>query len=108
MITLNNTSLFRSEAYINGKWKAAQNGQQLEVHNPFDQTVVGCVPDMGVEDCRQAIEAAHNAFGQWKNFSAAKRAKILKRWHQLQLEHVDDLATILTIEQLVSVMYRSK
>ena len=67
--------------------------------NPFDGKEVAQVADCGLGETQQAIEAAHQAFQYWKSESASKRSRILKRWYELQLEHIDDLAYILTTEQ---------
>ena len=99
MIALKNNQLFRTKNYINGNWRTAISEKTIEVKNPFNQEVVAKVPDMSVDECVEAIEAAHTAFETWSNFTAGKRARILKKWYQLQLENVDDLAKILTIEQ---------
>ncbi|MDX1407410.1 MAG: NAD-dependent succinate-semialdehyde dehydrogenase, partial [Saprospiraceae bacterium] len=42
---------------------------------------------------------AANAFKSWRRTSAGKRARILEAWYRLQLEHVRDLARLLTLEQ---------
>jgi succinate-semialdehyde dehydrogenase/glutarate-semialdehyde dehydrogenase len=96
---MSNSQLFKSQCYVNGKWITAQNGSTLDVHNPFNKELIGTVPDFGIAECKEAIEDAHNAFQEWKNYTAGERAVILKRWHQLQMDHVDELAELLTIEQ---------
>ncbi|MEL6358224.1 MAG: aldehyde dehydrogenase family protein, partial [Bacteroidota bacterium] len=99
MIQLNNQALFKTQCYINGIWRNASSGEVIEVINPFSQETIGTVPDMQVAECIEAIESAHAAFSIWKNYSAGRRSRLLKKWYQLQLEHVDDLAKILTLEQ---------
>ncbi len=99
MIELNNPALLKTQCYINGKWSNANDGATLDVHNPFDKKVIARVPDMQLQECQEAIDAAHDAFHIWKKYSANRRAKILKKWYALQLKNVDDLATILTLEQ---------
>ncbi len=96
---LKNKNLLQTEAYINGQFTASASGSKFEVMNPYDGTVVAEVSDCAIADTEQAIQAASEAFQVWKKFTAGKRARILKRWYQLQLENVDDLAQILTIEQ---------
>lgn len=99
MIELKNKSLYKTKCYINGEWRDAKNGKTIEVNNPFSKDIVDVIPDIGVEECRDAIDAAHVAFEEWRNFAAGERANILKKWYELQMENVDDLAKILTIEQ---------
>lgn len=99
MIQLKNQALYKTKCYINGKWKTAHSTKTLAVTNPYSQEIIGTVPDMRAEECTEAIEAAHTAFQTWKNYSATERGQILRKWYELQLENIEDLATILTIEQ---------
>jgi succinate-semialdehyde dehydrogenase/glutarate-semialdehyde dehydrogenase len=96
---LSNAALLRHTAYINGEWTEAASGKSFEVRNPYDGEVLGTVPDMDGDDTRAAIEAAQRAFLTWRKTTAAHRAGVLRRWFGLQLEHADDLALILTLEQ---------
>ena len=99
MIHLKNQTLYKTECYINGEWRVANSGNTLAVINPYSKETIGNVPDMRKAECVAAIDAAYDAFQIWKNYSAAERGQILRRWYELQLEHIDDLAKILTIEQ---------
>ena len=99
MMKLKNKSLHRTQCYINGKWRNAKSGASIEVNNPFSKVIVGTVPDMRAEECDEAIEAAHIAFQKWKNYTATERTQVLRKWYELQMKNVDDLAKILTIEQ---------
>lgn len=96
---LKNPSLFRSKAFINGTWQNAFDGGSFEVRNPYDQSLVGTVPDMGQPETEVAIQAASHAFKIWSKFSVSKRSRILRKWYELQLENLDDLAVLLTTEQ---------
>ncbi len=96
---IKNKALLKTDCYINGEWCTASDDKTMEVRSPYSQALLTTIPDMNVSDCRTAIKAAHHAFKEWKNFSAGKRSRILKKWYQLQLDNIDDLATILTMEQ---------
>lgn len=96
---LKNPSLLKDQTYINGKWTGARDGATFAVNNPFDGSHIGDVPDMGREDTKAAIKAANDAFPAWRDKTAAQRADLLKKWYTLQMDHVDDLARILTTEQ---------
>ncbi len=89
--------LIRQECLIGGKWRSSK--KTLAVHNPSRGTLVGHVPDFGAEETREAIAAAHAAFPAWSGKTAKERSRILRKWHDLILEHLDDLAAILTSEQ---------
>ncbi|MDA5563711.1 NAD-dependent succinate-semialdehyde dehydrogenase [Cobetia sp. MMG027] len=96
---LNDTSLFRPFAYIDGGWVAADSGEQIEVDNPATGEIIGRVPRLGYAETERAIEAAQNAFADWKETPALERADILMKWYALMQEHKDDLAQIMTLEQ---------
>ncbi len=96
---LKNKNLLKSNAYINGSWVNAHSRKTFDVYNPFDSSLLATVSDCGQAETAEAIEAASNAFAIWKNYSADKRSKLLRAWYDLQLENIDDLATILTYEQ---------
>lgn len=57
------------------------------------------VADHGATETRLAIGAAHDALLSWKALSAKERSVLLRRWHDLILEHREDLAVLLTAEQ---------
>ncbi len=99
MIQLDNPRLFRTQSYLNGQWVEAKAGSNIPVHNPFDQSLLGTVPDLGIEDCVNAIDAAALAFEEWRGYTAGQRSQILRKWYELQLENLSDLAKILTLEQ---------
>ena len=45
------------------------------------------------------MDAAQRAFPNWSGLLPQKRAAILRRWFELQLEHREDLARIMVLEQ---------
>lgn len=96
---LNHPELLRDRAYINGQWQTADNDATFSVQNPWNGATITSVPDMGASETKAAIEAAASAFKTWRKYSAYKRGQLLRRWFELQLEHLDDLALILTTEQ---------
>ena len=98
MPSLSDASLLRDAIYIDGKWLKPP-GSTIEVINPATGKLVGCVPKAGRDETRAAIRAAGNALPAWMAKTAKERAKILRRWHDLIVQHVEDLARILTAEQ---------
>jgi succinate-semialdehyde dehydrogenase/glutarate-semialdehyde dehydrogenase len=99
MIQLTDTSLLRTNAYVNGAWIGAHNGNTLEVHNPASGKLLGSVPDCGGAETRAAIEAAEAALPAWRARTAAERAALLHRFHGLILANQNDLAMLMTAEQ---------
>jgi succinate-semialdehyde dehydrogenase/glutarate-semialdehyde dehydrogenase len=97
--TLQDQELFRSQAYIGGKWCDADNGATLKVNNPATGEILGTVPMMGAAETRRAIEAAKNAFTDWSRKPAKERSLLLRRWHDLMLANIEDLGKLMTAEQ---------
>jgi succinate-semialdehyde dehydrogenase / glutarate-semialdehyde dehydrogenase len=98
-LSLNDSELFRQQAYIGGRWCEADNGTSFQVTNPATGEVLGQVPDMGAVETRRAIEAAKAAWPEWRRKTAKERANVLRKWHDLMMAHLDDLASLMTAEQ---------
>ncbi|KIC21405.1 NAD-dependent succinate-semialdehyde dehydrogenase [Leisingera sp. ANG-Vp] len=92
-------TLVRSFSYINGKWKAASNGECFPVADPADGSVLGHVASLSAEESSAAVDAAQAAFADWAALLPQQRAAILRRWFELQQEHKEDLARIMVLEQ---------
>ena len=98
-LKLKDPSLLRQQCYVDGAWIDADAGGRLEVTNPATGEVIGTVPQLGVAETRRAIEAAAAALPAWAARTAKDRAGILRRWSDLLLANVDDLAMLMTAEQ---------
>ncbi|ENC9773724.1 TPA: NADP-dependent succinate-semialdehyde dehydrogenase [Citrobacter koseri] len=96
---LNDPTLFRQQAFIEGQWRDARSGDTIAVTNPANGQPLGSVPKMGAEETREAIDAANRALPAWRALTAKARANILRRWFNLMMEHQDDLARLMTLEQ---------
>lgn len=96
---LKDPKLFRTQAYIDGKWVDADKGETLTVDNPADGKPLGTVPKMGAAETRRAIDAANKAFPAWAAKPAKDRSVILRRWAELMLANQEDLAQLMTAEQ---------
>ncbi len=92
-------ALMREQAFIDGRWCDADGGDTFPVHNPATGELLANVPRMGAAETRRAIEAAARAFPAWRDRPATERAAILRRWRDLMLEHREELAQLLTLEQ---------
>ena len=92
-------ALVRSFSYINGKWEVAASGDSVEVTDPSNGTYLGDVTAMSAEESSAAVDAAQAAFPAWAGLLPQERAAILRRWFELQLEHKEDLARIMVLEQ---------
>jgi succinate-semialdehyde dehydrogenase/glutarate-semialdehyde dehydrogenase len=92
-------TLLLDRGYIRGEWVDADSGSTFPVINPATGEELAQVPRMGTDETRRAIDAAHDAYPAWRATLAKERARILRRWADLMLEHRDDLALLLTTEQ---------
>jgi succinate-semialdehyde dehydrogenase/glutarate-semialdehyde dehydrogenase len=99
MMQLKDPSLFRQQAYVNGEWCDADNGGTHPVTNPATGETIGSVPLMGAAETKRAIAAANDAWRQWRRKTAKERSIILRKWNDLMLANLDDLALIMTVEQ---------
>jgi len=98
-ITTSALKLLRDQAWIGGRWVAADDGRRFAVTDPHDGRVLAEVPDMGAAETQRAIAAADAALPDWRARSAKERAAILRRWFDLIVIHTDDLAALMTAEQ---------
>lgn len=99
MEALKETQLYCPFAYIDGSWVAADSGEQINVLNPATGELVGDMPRLGKAETERAIEAADAALPAWRSLTAQERADLLLKWHDLMLEHQQDLAMLMTYEQ---------
>ena len=97
--SLKRPDLLREQAYLAGDWTDADSGKSIAVTDPASGEEVGTVPNMGGPETERAIVAAEAAYPAWRAMLAKDRARILRRWGDLMLEHQEDLALIMTVEQ---------
>ncbi|KAL0573294.1 hypothetical protein V5O48_008657 [Marasmius crinis-equi] len=64
------SSLFKTQAYIDGKWRDAKDGATIAVTNPATNEELGTVPEMGLAETKEAIDAAAKAFPSWSKTTA--------------------------------------
>src|SRR5438876_509537 len=77
----------------------SDSGETFPVLDPATGETIAEVPRMGAAETRRAIERAEEALPAWRSLLAKERARILRRWSDLMLEHEDELAHLLTTEQ---------
>jgi succinate-semialdehyde dehydrogenase / glutarate-semialdehyde dehydrogenase len=95
--TLNDPSLLKTDALINGEWVAGT--ARFDVHDPATGMKLVDVANLGAADTAAAIAAADKASSPWRSKSAKERAAIMMKWFALMHQHADDLARIMTAEQ---------
>ena len=98
-LQLQDSSLLRQQAYVNGQWCEADSAERTVIINPATGEPLGSVPNMGRAETRRAIVAAHTAQPTWRALTAKERANRLRNWFELILANQEDLARIMTAEQ---------
>ena len=89
-------SLLRNKCFVDGRWVGEP---ALAVTNPANGDEIAKVPLTSAEGTREAIAAAEKALPAWSGMLAKERSNILRRWFNLQIEHADELALLMTMEQ---------
>ncbi|MGA1288807.1 MAG: aldehyde dehydrogenase family protein, partial [Rubrivivax sp.] len=91
--------------YIDGRWRAPDNGQTLALMNPSDGSELARIARGNAADIDAAVAAARAALdgpgategeraGPWGRLTAAERGRILLKMSALALEQADDLARL--------------
>ena len=96
---LKDKKLFREACYVDGAWVQAKSGGTISVDNPAGGEIIGAVPKLGALETREAIEAANRAFPAWSKRTGKERAAVLRKWFDLMMQHQEDLARLMTLEQ---------
>ena len=91
--------LLKTDAYIDGAWRAAQSAARFPVSNPADGLKLADVANCGRAEADAAIEAAARAWPDWRRKTAKERATVMRAWFQLIMAHQEDLAKLMTAEQ---------
>ncbi|KAK4047508.1 hypothetical protein OIO90_006150 [Microbotryomycetes sp. JL221] len=98
-LQLRDSGLFKTQGgYINGEWTSGSATERFKIMNPGTGEELGTLPDMTVQDVKQAVEHAQTAFTSWKHTSEYARADLLNKLFKLMKENAEDLAQIITAE----------
>ena len=98
ILQLKDKELFKQQCFINGEWVDAVGGNTFAVKNPSDSSTIGTMPAISRNEVKKAIDSAHSSWLGWKKLTGKERSAIIRRWHDLILENIDDLALIMTLE----------
>jgi succinate-semialdehyde dehydrogenase/glutarate-semialdehyde dehydrogenase len=94
---LKDPSLLKTDALINGEW--VKGSQRFDVLDPSNGHKLADVANLGPDDATRAVTAADAAWPAWRSKTAKERSIVLRKWYDLLMANVDDLARILTAEQ---------
>ncbi|WP_288471446.1 aldehyde dehydrogenase family protein, partial [uncultured Pseudomonas sp.] len=67
---LQDASLFRQQAYVDGAWIDADSGATVSVDNPATGETLGTIPKLGRAETKRAIDAANRALPAWRALTA--------------------------------------
>ncbi|MFC0333571.1 CoA-acylating methylmalonate-semialdehyde dehydrogenase [Paenibacillus sepulcri] len=84
--------------FIGGEWIASTSGNYDPVYNPATEEIIAYVPLSSKRDLDQAVQNAKDTFKTWSKTPVPRRARILFKYQQLLVEHWDELARIITME----------
>jgi succinate-semialdehyde dehydrogenase/glutarate-semialdehyde dehydrogenase len=96
---LNDPTLLKTEALINGQWVKGGSAARFDVQDPSNGNKLADVANLGPKDAELAIAAANAAWPAWRSKTGKERSIILRKWFDLLMAHQEDLGRILTAEQ---------
>ncbi|KAF8576661.1 ALDH-like protein [Ramaria rubella] len=76
--TLKDNGLIKTQAFIDGKWVNANDGEVFKVTNTSTGEALGMAPHLGRAETVNAIDAAERAFGTWSKTTAKKPSSMAK------------------------------
>ena len=87
-------------SFINGTWIESASGRTTPNINPANtDDVIGTVELASRDEARSAVEAAYNAFRDWKATPPPARGKIVARAARLMEDRKEELAAAITREE---------
>ena len=92
-------AIFREQAYVGGRWIDAAEQATRAVDDPATGEIIGHIPDLESARLQGAIDAAHAAFGRWRDTAVSTRADRLLAWYEGMQDNREALARLMTREQ---------
>ena len=93
--------------FVDGTWRAAQDGATWTHRHPATGEVVGQFAVAGEQDVNDAVAAARRAFdgGSWSRARANVRIRVLRRYAELLREHADELRRLQALDNGVPLSF---
>ena len=86
--------------FIDGQWVESESSRTVENINPANtDDRLGTIRQATREEARRAVEAASQAFRDWRATPAPARGRIVGRAARLMEEHKEEIAQLLTREE---------
>jgi succinate-semialdehyde dehydrogenase / glutarate-semialdehyde dehydrogenase len=87
----------QTNLFIGGEWRAGRGGT-LPVIDPATEAPIAEVAHASIDDCTDAVAAAHGAFPAWATTAPRVRGEVLRRAFQLMIDEADVLAHLIVSE----------
>jgi aldehyde dehydrogenase (NAD+) len=84
--------------FIGGEWVESRSGATFNTYNPATEEVLATVTLSGSTDVNAAVDAAKEAYKNWRLTPAPRRGEILFRVAQILTERKEQLARLMTQE----------
>ncbi len=84
--------------YVGGAWRSSSATEFCNVLNPATAELLARAPLSTTAEVDAAVQAAADAFPEWRRTPAGERIQYLFKLKNLLEEHIDDLAKLTTIE----------
>src|SRR5260221_5439432 len=86
------------ENYINGMWVASKSENMRTILNPATNEAIAQVPLSTVAEVDKAVQAAQEAFEDWRTTPPYTRARSMFKFKNLLEEHFEELSRTVVIE----------
>ncbi|WP_134671480.1 succinic semialdehyde dehydrogenase [Halorussus marinus] len=83
---------------LSGTVPAGDDRPGIEVEAPYSGAPIGEIPACSRADVDAAVERARDAQPSWADRSAAERAEVVSRFHDLVLDRRDELLDVIQLE----------
>ncbi len=72
--------------------------ERFDVEAPFTGTIIGQLPSCDPADVEEAFDRADYAQTAWADRSVEARAEVFKRYHDLVIDHCEELLDVIQVE----------
>lgn len=83
---------------INGEKVSGTSGHIFDIYNPATGKIIRQIEGASSKDTQKAIEISNAAFKEWSQVPPSKRAQIMFKYRELIIEHMDELAELISQE----------
>ncbi|HRL12591.1 MAG TPA: CoA-acylating methylmalonate-semialdehyde dehydrogenase [Aggregatilineales bacterium] len=84
--------------YIGGQWVESETRDYVPVHNPATGEVLAECPESTAGDVDRAVQAARDAFDEWRSTPILSRSQYMYRFKTLLEERFEELSRMIVLE----------